>query len=73
MDGLNTQVMKRLLAHQVKRLELGTFVSIYDEGNGIVTRCRLVQYGKEKRLQSLDRLNLYFRIKDDPRHVYLVE
>lgn len=73
MDGLNTQVMKRLLAHQVKRLEPGTFVSIYDEGNNVITRCRLVQYGREKRLQSLDRLNLYFRIKDDPKHCYLVE
>lgn len=73
MDGLNAQTMRRLLAHQVKRLEPGTFVSIYDEGNNMITRCRLVQYGREKRLQSLDRLNLYFRIKDDPRHVYLVE
>ena len=73
MDGANMQTVRKLKSHQVKRLEPGTFVSIYDEGNNVITRCRLVMYGREKRLQSLDRLNLYFRIKDDPRHVYLVE
>lgn len=73
MDGMNAQTVRRLAAHQVKRLDLGTFVSIYDEGNNVITKCRLVQYGKQKRLQSLERLNLYFAIKDNPNHCYLVE
>ena len=70
---MSAQTMKRLVAHQVKKLQLGSIVIIYDEGHNMVTKCRLVQYGKEKRLQSLERLNLYFRIKDNPGHSYLVE
>ncbi len=73
MDGMNVQNMKRLVAHQVKKLPAGSLVDIFDEGNNVTTRCRLVQYGKEKRLQSLERLNLYFRIKDNPGHAYLID
>ena len=73
MDGMSTQTMERLAAHQVKKLPLGSIVIMYDEGNNVITKCRLVQYSKEKRLQSLERLNLYFRIKDNPWHSYLVE
>ena len=73
MDGTNVQTMKRLTPFQVKRLNLGSIVSIYDEESGDITECRLIKYGSEKRLQSLDRLHLYFRIKDNPGLVYLVE
>ena len=73
MDGLNTRNMKRLMPHQVKRLPLGSIVVIYDEENSLLTQCRLIQYGKEKRLQSLKNLGLFFRIKDNPGQAYLVD
>ena len=70
MDGTMTQNTRQLSADQVKRLEPGTFVEIYDPENNMAERCRIVQYGREKRLQSLRRDNVYYRIKEMHGHIF---
>ena len=73
MDGTMSQNTRRLSASQVKRLEPGTFVEICDLENGMAERCRVVQYGREKRLQSMRRDNVYFRIREMTGHVFCIE
>lgn len=73
MDGSNIRNVIRLKAHQVKRLDIGTTVIMQDSWTGICSRYRLIQYGREKRLQSLERPNVYVRIKDIPGNIYCIE
>lgn len=73
MDGTMIQHVRRLKAYQVKRLPIGTIVKIMDLKNGICKNCRLVQYKKEKRLQSMDREDMYFRIKEMYGHGFYLE
>ncbi len=65
-----TQNTRQLSAVQVKRLDPGTFVEIYDPENNMAERCKVVQYGREKRLQSLRRDNTYFRIKEMHGYIF---
>lgn len=73
MDGSNIRHTTILKAHQVKRLDVGTIVIMQDAWTGVCTRYRLIQYGRERRLQSLERPSVYVRIKNIPGNIYCVE
>lgn len=73
MDGMNAQVLKRMLPHQIKRLDIGTIIFLRDIYTGVVTKYRIIQFGKGRRLQSLSRSNVYLRIKEIPGCEFFME
>jgi hypothetical protein len=73
MDGEMVQYARRVSAFQLKRLEPGTIVKQVDNRYGIVNTFRLVKFGNQKRLQSLENGIVFWAIKDTPFYKYYVE
>lgn len=73
MDGLNVRQTIRIKAHQIKRLEPGTIVLMYDHWSGVTQRFRVVEYGRTVRLQSLDRPNVFIRPMNVVGNTYYIE
>ena len=73
MDGNISQSVKRMKANQIKHLDLGTIVFLRDTWTGVVTKYKLIQFGRDRRLQSLSRSNVYLRVRDVPGCEFFVE